>query len=64
MELSKKTRETISQIASGDIGYVSKAVTCAITTLDEIVQDESLPLSVRNKAAFAVTNLHLSDHED
>ncbi|MCE2595360.1 YaeP family protein [Motilimonas cestriensis] len=64
MELSNKTRETISQIASGDIGYISKAVTCAIKTLDEIVQDESLPEAVRNKAAFAAANLHLSDHED
>ncbi|MCE0557613.1 MULTISPECIES: YaeP family protein [unclassified Motilimonas] len=64
MELSNKTRETISQIASGDIGYVSKAVNCAIKTLDEIVRDESLPEAVRNKAAFAAANLHLSDHQD
>lgn len=64
MELSNKTRETISQIASGDIGYISKAVTCAIKTLDEIVRDESLPEAVRNKAAFAAANLHLSDHQD
>ncbi|MCE2570151.1 YaeP family protein [Motilimonas eburnea] len=64
MELSNKTRATANQIASGDIGYVSKAIGCAIKTLDEIAQDETLPEGVRNKAAFAAANLHLSDHQD
>ena len=64
MELCNKTREVISQIASGDIGYISKAITCAIKTLDEIVRDESLPEPVRTKAAFAAANLHLSDYKD
>lgn len=63
-EISNTTKQVVNQIASGDIGYVAKSIHCAITTLDEIANDSSLPQAVRNKAAFAAANLHLSDHED
>ena len=61
---SEKTKNLINQIGSGDVGYIPKAITCAINNLDLIAADESLPEDVRNKAAFAAANLVLSDYND
>ena len=59
-----KTKQLIDQIASGDTGYIGKAITCAITNLDKIAANETLPEEVRNHAAFAAANLVLSDYND
>lgn len=61
---SDKTKNLINLIGSGDAAYVPKAITCAIKTLDEIANDESLPELTRDSAAFAVANLILSDYND
>lgn len=61
---SEKTKNLINQIGSGDVGYIPKAITCAIKNLDLIAANESLPEDVRNQAAFAAANLVLSDHND
>lgn len=57
-------RELYSLIGSGDQGYIPQAITCALKALDDIASDESLPLPVREKAAFAAANLLISDFED
>ena len=61
---SEKTKNLINQIGSGDVGYIPKAITCAINNLDLIAANEDLPEDVRNKAAFAAANLVLSDYND
>ncbi|MGL4207736.1 MAG: YaeP family protein [Aeromonadaceae bacterium] len=60
----EKVREAYSQIGGGDLGYIAKAITAAIQALDEIAADESLPETVRNKAAYAAANLLMSDYND
>lgn len=57
-------RMSYAQIGSGDLGYIPKAITCAVKTLNHIAADESLPVETRERAAFAVANLLMSDHED
>ena len=57
-------RELYSQIGSGDQGYIPKAVTCAVKTLNDLAADESLPKDARDRAAFAAANLLISDFED
>ena len=57
-------RELYSQIGSGDQGYIPKAITCAVKTLNDLAADESLPKEVRERAAFAAANLLISDFED
>ncbi|MEZ8270527.1 YaeP family protein [Vibrio splendidus] len=57
-------RELYSQIGSGDQGYISKAITCAVKTLNDLAADESLPKEARDRAAFAAANLLISDFED
>ncbi|MEZ8606264.1 YaeP family protein [Vibrio sp. 10N.239.311.G01] len=57
-------RELYSQIGSGDQGYIPKAITCAVKTLNDLAADESLPKEARERAAFAAANLLISDFED
>ncbi|MBT9241044.1 YaeP family protein [Vibrio splendidus] len=57
-------RELYSQIGSGDQGYIPKAITCAVKTLNDLAADESLPKEARDRAAFAAANLLISDFED
>lgn len=57
-------RQKYAEIGSGDQGYVPKAVTCAIQTLNAIASDETLPTTQRSQAAFAAANLLISDVED
>lgn len=57
-------RELYSQIGSGDQGYIPKAITCVIKTLNDIAADEALPKETRERAAFAAANLLISDFED
>ena len=57
-------RELYSQIGSGDQGYIPKAITCAVKTLNDLAADESLPKEARDSAAFAAANLLISDFED
>ncbi|MEZ9645156.1 YaeP family protein [Vibrio sp. 10N.261.52.C2] len=57
-------RELYSQIGSGDQGYIPKAITCAVKTLNDLAADESLPIEARERAAFAAANLLISDFED
>jgi len=64
IQYSEKTKKLINQIGSGDAAYVSKAITCAIKTLDKIAADESLPEKMRGEAAYAAANLVLSDYND
>jgi hypothetical protein len=61
---SEKTKKMINQIGSGDAAYVTKAITCAINSLDKIAANEELPEKVRDQAAFAAANLALSDYND
>ncbi len=61
---SDKTKNLINLIGSGDTAYVPKAITCAIKTLDEIANDNSLPEATRESAAFSAANLVLSDYND
>ncbi len=63
-QCSDKVREAYSQIGSGDMGFVARPLTAAITTLDEIAADTSLPEPVRAKAAYAAANLLMSDYSD
>ncbi|ORT49261.1 hypothetical protein ST37_12555 [Vibrio sp. qd031] len=57
-------RELYAQIGSGDQAYIPQAITCALKSLNDIASDDSLPLTVREKAAFAAANLFISDFED
>lgn len=57
-------RELYSQIGSGDQGYIPKAITCAVKTLNDLAADESLTKEARERAAFAAANLLISDFED
>ncbi|MEZ8825822.1 YaeP family protein [Vibrio amylolyticus] len=57
-------RELYSQIGSGDQGYIPKAITCAVKTLNDLAADASLPKEARERAAFAAANLLISDFED
>ncbi|CAK2033393.1 UPF0253 family protein YaeP [Vibrio crassostreae] len=57
-------RELYSQIGSGDQGYIPKAITCAVKTLNDLAADESLSKEARERAAFAAANLLISDFED
>ncbi len=57
-------RELYAQIGSGDQGYIPKAISCAVKTLNDIAADESLPSATRESAAFAAANLLISDFED
>ncbi|MFA0084500.1 hypothetical protein BCU70_13880 [Vibrio sp. 10N.286.49.C2] len=57
-------RELYAQIGSGDQAYIPKAVSCAVRALNDVASDESLPLEIREKAAFAAANLLISDFED
>lgn len=59
-----KVREAYCQIGSGDMGFVARPLTAAITVLDEIAADTTLPEAVRNKAAYAAANLLMSDFSD
>lgn len=59
-----KVREAYCQIGSGDMGFVPKPVTTAITALDEIAADDTLPEAIRNKAAYVAANLLMSDYGD
>ena len=61
---SDKTKQLINLIGSGDAAYVPKAITCAIKTLDQIANDDSLSDEMRDSAAFAAANLVLSDYND
>lgn len=58
------TRMAYAQIGSGDQAYVPQAIACVVNTLDQIAQDENLPIDVRENAAFAAANLLISDHRD
>ena len=57
-------RSLYAQIGSGDQGYIPAAISCALTALNDIAADETLPKEAREKAAFAAANLLISDHED
>ncbi len=57
-------RELYAQIGSGDQGYIPKAISCAVRTLNDIACDPSLPKETQEKAAFAAANLLISDFED
>ncbi|WP_305830336.1 YaeP family protein [Photobacterium leiognathi] len=57
-------RATYAQIGSGDQGHIPAAIACAIKTFNDIAENTSLPLEVRERAAFAAANLLISDHED
>ncbi|WP_070962602.1 YaeP family protein [Vibrio sonorensis] len=57
-------KELYAQIGSGDQGYIPQAINCTLRALNDIASDESLPLEVRQKAAFAAANLLISDFED
>ncbi len=59
-----KVRELYAQIGSGDQGYIPQAISCVLTTLNDIAANESLPEETRDKAAFAAANLLISDFED
>ncbi|WP_024870727.1 YaeP family protein [Tolumonas lignilytica] len=60
----EKIREVYSQIGSGDQGYMPKAISVVLKTLDDIAQNPDLPEDVRNKAAFAAANLLISDYSE
>ncbi|MBC3620351.1 MULTISPECIES: YaeP family protein [Vibrio] len=57
-------RELYAQIGSGDQGYIPKAISCAVKTLNDIAADPMLPKETQEKAAFAAANLLISDFED
>ncbi len=57
-------RERYAQIGSGDQGYIPQAINCALKVLNDIAADDSLPMEVREKAAFSAANLLISDFED
>nr|WP_086939054.1 YaeP family protein [Thaumasiovibrio occultus] len=57
-------RASYAQIGSGDLGYIPKAIACAVRALDAIANNESIPQEERERAAFAAANLLMSDHED
>ena len=57
-------REYYNQIGSGTVGYAANAINACLTSLNEIAQDEKLPLESRQKAALACANLLISDHKD
>ncbi|MGL4827179.1 MAG: YaeP family protein [Vibrionaceae bacterium] len=63
-ECSELVRQFYAEIGGGEQGFIPKAITCAITTLDAIADDQSIPLALRKQAAFAAANLLISDYQD
>lgn len=63
-ECCERVRQAYSQIGGGEVGFIPKAITAAIVTLNELADNNSLPDELRNKAALAAANLLMSDFTD
>ncbi|MDO2947721.1 YaeP family protein [Aeromonas simiae] len=63
-ECCEAVRAAYSQIGSGDVGYVPKAIAAAVRALNAVASDERVPAELREQAAFAAANLLISDHQD
>ena len=63
-QCSERIRQIYAAIGSGEQGYHPAALEVVLKTLNQLSQEPTLSVELREQAAFAAANLLISDHRD